>query len=135
MNLQATLEALRPRVSLTALRQGGGEPFAVQVTGGPHLELRYLETLDALAMALPLGHLVRTRLREAGLRLLLSNLYLADAGRPHYALDPQDGLVCLCRTVPVQQIATADLLHALQSLLAAWAPTRAALQDLQVIAS
>ncbi len=134
MNIEATLEALRPSVSPEALYRRGSEPFAWQVQDGPHLEMRYFDAWSALALALPLGPLLASRMREAGLRLLLSNLYLSEAGLPHYALDPQEGLVCLCRVLAVDPLDTPDLLQSLRSCLAAWAPTRAALQDLQVIA-
>lgn len=133
MNIDATLEALRPRLSASILRQHGPGPFAVQVDGGPHLEWRFLETVDALVLTVPLGRLLRVRLREAGLRLLLANLFLAEAGRPHYALEPNEDLVCLCQTVPADLPSASAPLWALRDLLAAWAPTRLALRDLQVI--
>lgn len=135
MNIDAALQALRPRLSLPALRQHGSQPFAVQVEGGPHLELRFIEAVDTLVMVVPLGHLMRSQLREAGLWLLLSNLFLAQAGQPHYAIDPQDSLVCLCCTAPVDPLLADDaLMQALHRLLAAWAPARIALQDLHFIA-
>ncbi len=134
MNIDATLEALQPRLSLAVLRQGHGEPFAMQVEQGPHLELRFIDALDALSIAVLLGHLLRSHVRESALRLLLSNLLLADAGQPHYALDPQDGVVFLCRTVPIDPASQAAALEALRGLLSAWAPARQALQDLHLIA-
>ena len=43
-------------------------------------------------------------------------------------------MVCLCRTVHVTPYGGPVVMEAMQELLQAWMPTRAALQDLHVIA-
>lgn len=123
------IEALQSPLAPDALRERGAAPFAFDVAGGPHLEFRFIEDLDALCICAPLGRLLGATRSEAGAGLMLGNLLLAEYGKSHYAVAPHCGTVYLCRTVQAwTQVAQAHPpLAELRGFVDTWSESRKAL--------
>jgi hypothetical protein len=109
--------SLAERLTPERLRVSHGAPFAVQVPQGPVLEFRYLAQLDLLCVAAAAGRLIQVTRAETWRELMQANLFLADAGLPHWALG-QDDTVLLCCTLSVDAAAPERLLDELMRLLA-----------------
>lgn len=125
--------ALTARLSPERLRASRGEPFGLQVPGGPTLQLRYCAELGLLCVAAAVGRVLHSARDDAWAQLMQANLYLADAGLPHWAVAPQDGTVLLCRTVVLDSLQPQDLLDELMRFLALWQSGREQLVQSQLV--
>jgi hypothetical protein len=125
------LDALAPALALDALRAGGATPFAFDAAGNLHLELRFVEELDALCLSAPLGRLLLSSRTETRLRLLAANLMLAQLGEPHYAIDAHSGTVYLCHTAAAQREPL--MLAGVRAFLASWQQSRDGLRAAALI--
>lgn len=104
--MDAVLIAERLRSSfgypLLALRDG--KMHAVKLGEHLHIELCLVHEAQTLCIAAPLGTLSASQRPDCLMRLMLANLYLADAGQPHYAMGPHDDTVFLCRSFDPQDL-------------------------------
>lgn len=127
MTPEALADLLQATFGCAPTSLAAGRPCALRAGDGEVLELRYVDALPALCVALSLGWLDEAHREQALVRLLRTNLHLAHAGGPHVALAPHDVQVFLCWTLPLDSDDTARLSERLRRLVAAAPPMRAAL--------
>ncbi len=127
MTPQAVADLVQATLGCAPGALASGAPCALRAGDGEVLELRYVDALPALCLAIPLGRLDEAHRAEALVRLLRTNLHLAHAGGPHAALAPHGAQVFLCWTLPLDSDDAARLATHLQRFVAAAAPMRAAL--------
>lgn len=125
--------ALSARLSPERLRASGGAAFALQVPEGPILQFRFAAQLELLCVAAVAGRLLHATREEACAQLMQANLYLADAGLPHWAVAPGHDAVMLCRTVVLDPLQPQELLDELMRFLALWQSGRDQLMQAQLV--
>ena len=125
--------ALSARLSPERLRASGGAAFALRIPGGPTLQFRFAAQRELLCVAAVAGRLLHATREEACAQLMQANLYLADAGLPHWAIAPEHDAVMLCLTIALGALQPQDLLDELMRFLALWQSGREQLLQAQLV--
>lgn len=99
---QHLLADLSRALGLPPLQLDETDTCAVRFDGDLHVDLHFVEELDALCLCLEIGQLHEAGKAAALRRLLEANLTREGLGHAHLALSESGDMVALCRTVGLQ---------------------------------
>lgn len=114
---QHLLADLSHALGLPPLQLDETDTCAVRFDGDLHVDLHFVEGLDALCLCLEIGQLHEADKAAALHRLLEANLTREGLGHAHLALSESGDIVALCRTLPLQRQNATSLLNELNGLV------------------
>ena len=115
--IQHLLADLSRALGLPPLSLDETDTCAVRFDGDLHVDLHFVEELDALCLCLDVGQLNEAGKPAALRRLLEANLTREGLGHAHLALSESGDVVALCRTLRLQKLTPAGLLNELAELV------------------
>ena len=124
---QHLLADLSRALGLKPLQLDETDTCAVRFDGDLHVDLHFVEELDALCLCLEIGQLHEAGKAAALRRLLEANLTREGLGHAHLALSESGDVVALCRTVGLQGQTAVSLPSELEGLVGAGRTWRASL--------
>lgn len=114
---QHLLADLSRALGLPPLSLDETDTCAVRFDGDLHVDLHFVEELDALCLCLDVGQLDEAGKPAALRRLLEANLTREGLGHAHLALSESGDVVALCQTLRLQGQTPAGLLNELAELV------------------